>query len=125
MTSTPETPSPESRLTPGLQRYEALEARAPEGVREGTWYHLSAWLEVNVPQSELLELYLLLLEELWPLRQAADWSEGGMLAACLRDAGDVLWNALTGETMEICESRIAQMEQAEVEKAKETPCNAG
>lgn len=91
---------PDKPTSPGLQRFHELcVAPAPAEAVNGTWYKHRDWVLANVPQEQILALYVMLWGELGPISQAEDDTPGGRLAGVLRDTADILWYAMSEETI--------------------------
>jgi len=84
----------------GVRQLQELLAPAPPDVLGGTWYGQRDWLGENVSQQRIIELYLLLWEELGTVNDAADESPEGKLADEIRGHSDIVWYAMSEESLE-------------------------
>lgn len=90
----------------GLRRFhEVCEAPAPPEVFNRTWYDHARWVQEHVPQESLERLYPILLDELLPINQAEEDSPQGQLAEHLYGTLDIVWYAMSEETIARVEAR--------------------
>lgn len=89
----------------GLRRFHArcMEPAPPEALG-GPWGDLRDWVEEHVPQEEIVALYLALAHDLDPVRDAVDGTPEEQRAQDLYLAMDVVWYAMTDESIEQVES---------------------
>lgn len=94
----------------GLQMYrERCSDRFPESLRGRTWYEQSDWVETNVSQASLCEMYVQLLKDFRPLPQDDGQSPEGRLADEISDIAGILWRAMDEESRALTEAAVAAL----------------
>lgn len=89
----------------GLRRFHALCVEpAPPEVTNGIWNKQRDWVEDHVPQAEIVQLYMALFHDLYPVRDAAAGTPEEQLADGIYDVLDIVWYAMTDESLEQVEA---------------------
>jgi hypothetical protein len=69
------------------------------------------WVAKNVPQHRLIDISLALWRDLNPISQSAAGTPEEVLADAIRDACDVLWYAMTEESIAIFQRNTSGVER--------------
>jgi hypothetical protein len=95
----------------GLRMYrERCSDLFPDSVRGRTWYDQRDWVQDNVQQQSLVEVFVQLMKDLTPISQAVDGTPEGRLADEIRDVADVVWYALDEASSSRADELVASLD---------------
>lgn len=100
---------PDVPTSPGLRRFhEVCVVPAPPEALNNTWVVHRDWVMDHVPQEQILEINMLLYEDLAPISQAEEGTPEDRLGEAIREVADVVWYAMTEETMQRFNAALAE-----------------